>query len=64
MNYKNFNAIVYTADPAVGSKGFVTYHKQTSIDRFKAYCNVKYPQWRWITLYDRKTNEKQILKHE
>jgi hypothetical protein len=62
MNYKNFNAIVFTGDNSLGSNGFITYKKQSSISRFKQFCIVKYPLWRFITIYDRKTNEKEIIK--
>ena len=61
MNYKNFNAIVYTGKQEIGNKGFITYHKQTSLDRLKTFVNDKYPHWRFITVYDRKTNEKEVI---
>lgn len=62
MNYKNFNAIVFVGDKTIGKQGFVLYHKQTSIERLKAYFNTKYPSWVFVTIYDRKTNEKQVIK--
>jgi hypothetical protein len=61
MNYRNFNAIVFTGDIKVGNKGFITFRKQTSLERLKDYFNTKYPSWRFVTLYDRKTNEKEII---
>jgi hypothetical protein len=62
MNYGNFNAIVFTGDPGTGNKGFITYHKQNSVYRLMRYLNSKYPEWRFLTIYDRKTNEKEIIK--
>ena len=62
MNYKNFNAIVCTGDESIGNKGFISFHKQTSLDRIKAHFDRIYPKWRFVTLYDRKTNEKEVIK--
>ena len=62
MNYKNFNAIVYTGSDIIGNKGYVLYHKQTSLERLKKYLNTKYHDWKFITIYDRKTNEKEVIK--
>ena len=58
VNEKNFNAIVFSGEK------FITYHKQSSLTRFKAFVQGKYPQWRWFTIYDRKTNEKEIIKRD
>ena len=57
-----FNAIVFTGNTELGNKGFITYRKQTSIKRFETFVNDKFPKWKWITIYDRKTNEKTIIK--
>lgn len=62
VDTKNFNAIVCTGDVKTGNNGFVQYRKQSSIMRFKAFVAKKYPEWRFITIYDRKTNEKEIIK--
>lgn len=62
MNYNNFNAIVYAGDKTKGNKGFIQYRKQTSLERLKAYFNTKYPLWTFVTVYDRKTNEKEVIK--
>ncbi len=63
MNYKNFNAIVFTGDLTVGNKGFIQYRKQTSVDRLKSFLHIKYPLWKWMTIYDRTTNEKEVIKN-
>lgn len=62
VNTKNFNAIVYTGNKEIGMNGFVTYRKQTNLERFKAFLDTKYPKWSFATLYDRKTNEKSQIK--
>lgn len=59
---KNFNAIVFTGDLTVGNNGFITYHKQTSYKRLEGFLDIKYPNWKWVTLYDRKTNDKQLIR--
>jgi len=63
MNYKDFNVIVFCGDEKIGNKGFVKYRKQTSIRRFRNYVDTKYPLWKFMTLYDRKTNEKELIKN-
>ena len=62
MNYKNFNAIVCTGDIKTGNKGFITFRKQCSLERLKTYFNTKYKDWRFVTIYDRKTNDKEVIK--
>jgi hypothetical protein len=64
MNYKDFNAIVNTGNADIGNKGYITYHKQSSIERFKAFLDRKYPDWIFATLFDRKTNEKELIKRD
>jgi hypothetical protein len=61
MNYKDFNAIVFTGDVKTGNNGFIKYRKQTSLNRFKSFVESKYPLWKFMTLYDRKTNEKELI---
>jgi len=63
MNTQNFNAIVFTGDTSVGNQGFITYHKQTSLERLKNHFNSVFPLWRFVTIYDRKTNEKEVIKN-
>jgi len=62
MNYRNFNAIVCTGDIKQGNKGFITFRKQSSLERLKTHFDKTYPLWRFVTLYDRKTNEKELIK--
>lgn len=62
VNYKNFNAIVCTGDMSAENKGFICYRKQTSLERLKSYLNTKYKDWRFMTIYDRRTNEKEVIK--
>jgi len=64
MNYRNFNAIVCTGDTTKGNKGFITFRKQTNIERLTEYFNKEYPDWRFFTIYDRITNEKEVIKRD
>lgn len=57
-----FNAIVFTGNTELGNKGFITYRKQNNLKRFETFVEYKFPLWKWITIYDRKTNEKTIIK--
>jgi len=59
---ENFNAVVFTGNEKVGNKGFITYHKQTNLVRLKRFLDTKYPNWLWLTKYNRKTNEKELVK--
>ncbi len=63
MNYKDFNVIVFTGDVNTGNNGFVKYRKQTSLKRFQGYVDTKYPSWKFMTIYDRITNEKEVIKN-
>jgi len=63
MDYKNFNAIVFTGDQGIGNQGYVSYHKQTNLNRLVSFLDTKYPLWRFVTIYDRKTNEKEVIKN-
>lgn len=57
VDKKNFNAIVCTG---VG-KAFVTYRKQVNLSRLMGYFDSKYPNWTFMTIFDRKTNEKEVI---
>jgi len=62
MNYRNFNAIVCTGDITKGNKGFIAFRKQSSLERLKKHFDTTYPSWRFVTIYDRKTNDKELIK--
>lgn len=55
---KEFNIIVNTGNDALGNKGFITYHKVNSIDKWKIFCANKYPNWIFANVYDHKTKIK------
>jgi hypothetical protein len=57
VNYKNFNATVYTGNATDGYNGKVTYHSQHDLNRFKRLVLSKYPKWTRVNFYDKKTNE-------
>jgi hypothetical protein len=47
--------IVFTGDSNKGNKGFITYHRQSSWDRFERFINKEFPQWKWVRCYDSET---------
>ncbi len=51
MEDKSFNIIVYTGDPFCGKAGFITYHKVSSIEKFKKFISEKYKAWKFATVY-------------
>jgi hypothetical protein len=57
-----YNAITYTGDKSIGAGGFVKYRKISTIDHHVKFISKKYPNWLWITFYNRITNDKQIIK--
>ncbi len=57
-----FNAITYTGNKALGASGFVKYKKISCLNRHVKFIERKYPDWLWITYYNRETNEKGIIK--
>jgi hypothetical protein len=53
-----YNIIINTGIENEGSKGFITYHKVSSIDKFILFANSKYPYWKFATVYDKVTRNK------
>jgi hypothetical protein len=63
MNAKMYNAIVNVGDLSKGNKGYITYHKISSIERFKVFLSGKYPSWKFATIYNHITKEKiEVIK--
>ena len=60
---KEYNAITYTGDKSQGNAGFVKFRKISSKDRHIKFISEKFPLWRFITFYDRETNDKEIIKN-
>ena len=60
---KEYNIIINTGNEALGKKGFITYHKVSSIPKFKLFADRKYPAWIFATVYDKVTRIKlEIIK--
>lgn len=60
---KEFNIIINTGSIEIGNKGYVTYHKVASIDKFKLFASRKYPQWKFATVYDKASRAKiEVIK--
>lgn len=65
MNAKMYNAIVNVGDISKGSQGYITYHKISSLEKFKLFLNGKYSEWIFATIYDHKTKEKiEVIKNK
>ncbi len=63
MAKKEFNIIINTGSEILGNKGFVTYHKVSSIEKFKLFAAAKYPEWKFATIYDKNTRAKlEVIK--
>jgi hypothetical protein len=62
-NQKVLNAVVFVGDINTGNKGYITYHKISSLERFKIFLGDKYPQWKFATIYDHLTKSKiEVIK--
>jgi len=60
---KEYNIIINTGAENLGNKGYITYHKVSSIDKFKLFACTKYPEWKFATVYDKATREKlEVIK--
>ena len=55
---KGYNIIINTGSENLGNKGYITYHKVSSIEKFKQFANTKYPSWKFATVYDKATRTK------
>ena len=59
---KTFNAITFTGDLSIGNQGYVKFKKIHSQHRHIEFINRKFPDWRFITFYDKATNERFLIK--
>jgi len=63
MSAKMYNAVVNIGDISKGNQGYITYHKISSLEKFKLFLNGKYSEWIFMTVYDQKTKEKiEVIK--
>lgn len=62
-SYIEYNVIVNVGDPRLGKDGYITYHKVSSLNKFKEFVSGKYPKWKFATVYNNKTKEKiEVIK--
>jgi hypothetical protein len=60
---KEYNIIINTGSEDLGNKGYITYHKVSSIDKFMLFARTKYPRWKFATVYDKETRTKiEVIK--
>ena len=58
-----FNIIINTGDEAIGNKGYITYRKVNSVQKFKLFAAQKYPAWKFATVFDKATRCKiEVIK--
>ena len=63
MNAKMYNAVVNVGDTSKGNNGYITYHKISSLERFKLFLGSDHPKWIFMRLYDHKTKEEiEVIK--
>lgn len=58
------NIIINTGNETLGNKGYVKYNDVSSLEKFRALVNEKYPRWIFFTVYDKNTRVKlEVIKH-
>lgn len=57
-----YNAVVFTGNVRIGMNGYIKYRKINNKRRFESFVNSKYPMWKFINWYDRKTGNKTTQK--
>lgn len=58
-----YNIIIFTDNLKLGNKGYITYHKVNSLDKFIIFANQTYPDWKFATIYNNATREKiEVIK--
>jgi hypothetical protein len=63
MAKQEFNIIINTGDLSQGKSGFITYHKVSSVEKFRKFANEKFPKWLFATVYDKSTRDKiEVIK--
>ena len=50
-----FNIIIFTNNTNIGNKGYVKYRKVSNVSKFKLFASEKYPNWKFLNVYDNKT---------
>jgi len=56
VDRKNFNAIVFN-----GTK-YLKYRNINNYNKFISFLNNSHSTWKFVTIYDRKTNEREVIK--
>ena len=63
MSAKMYNVVVNVGDTSKGNQGYITYHKISSLEKFKLFLNGKYSEWVFATIYDYETKDKiEVIK--
>lgn len=58
-----YNVIVNVGNVTLGNKGYITYHKVNSLEKFRTFITEKYPTWKFATIYNNTTKEKiEVIK--
>lgn len=55
---KRYTAIIFTGDKSIGQKGFVKWRNVTNLKRLENNAKVKYPNARFINVFDKTTRDK------
>ncbi|PIP53761.1 MAG: hypothetical protein COS14_09485 [Bacteroidetes bacterium CG02_land_8_20_14_3_00_31_25] len=55
MTKQVFNIILFTNNENIGNKGYIKYRKVYDLCKFKLFAEKKYPNWKFLNVYDNKT---------
>lgn len=63
MTKLEYNIIINTGDKSLGKDGYITYHKVSSVEKFRKFAFNKYPNWKFATVYNKLTRVKlEVIK--
>ena len=55
---KRYTAIIFTGDKTIGQKGFIKWRNVTNLKRLEVNAKEKYPDCKFINVFDKKTRDK------
>jgi hypothetical protein len=53
-----YDAIIYTGDKTIGNNGFVKWRAVTNLKRLERNAKTRYPETKFINVFDKKTKDK------
>jgi hypothetical protein len=55
---KRYTAIIFTGNKSIGNKGFIKWRNVTNLERLERNAKQKFPEAKFINVFDKKTRDK------